>query len=58
VPNSSWFAIGFGEKMKDTDMIAWSAQDNFSNSIDMYSTGYGVPSTDAQNNVETTFTDD
>lgn len=28
VPDSSWFAIGFGSTMANTDMIAWQASGN------------------------------
>jgi len=58
VPNNSWFSIGFGQTMSNTDMIAWRAASDQSDSLDLYSTGYGLPATDGENNVETTFTDD
>jgi len=37
VPDNSWFAIGFGNSMKDTDMIAWFVTDAVGETRDYWS---------------------
>ena len=43
VKDNSWFSIGFGPSMKDTDMIAWHVRNGVGETVDYYSTGYRAP---------------
>lgn len=38
IPDNSWFGIGFGDSMSDTDMIAWFVKDGVGRVEDQYST--------------------
>ena len=40
IPDNSWFAIGFGSTMEDTDMIAWFADNGTGRTVDYWSTSY------------------
>ena len=51
VINDSWLGIGFGENMRDTDMIVWLVEDGVGEVRDVHSMGYGVPGTDELQNV-------
>ena len=51
VKDNSWFAIGFGPTMKDTDMIGWHVRNGVGETVDYYSTGYSAPKVDDQSNV-------
>ena len=46
IPNNSWFAIGFGAKMENTDMIGWHADNGVGSTKDYWSDGYGTPAID------------
>ena len=52
IPNNSWFAIGFGTKMVNTDMIGWFVDNKVGSTRDLWSTGYGQPADDLQNDVK------
>lgn len=41
IPNDSWFAIGFGTSMTNTDMIVWFAKQGQGAIRDLWSSGYG-----------------
>ena len=45
-PKSAYFAIGYGQGMSGIDMVMFS-EDGVK---DLWSEGYGIPSTDAENN--------
>lgn len=47
MPETSWFSIGFGASMEDTDMIAWFNKGGKGQTRDLWSGGYGRPATDA-----------
>ena len=51
VPDNSWFSIGFGQDMYDTDMILWQASGSNSKAMDLYSTGHSTPSMQETQNV-------
>ena len=51
MPETSWFAIGFGSNMEDTDMIAWFNGDGNGFAKDYWSSGYGRPAEDAIQNI-------
>ena len=52
IPNNSWLGIGFGTKMKNTDMMVWQAVKGFGVVRDLYSYGYGVPKMDEVQNLD------
>ena len=56
VPNNSYFAIGFGKNMRNTDMILWQANSANSITSDLWSTGTVTPSIDKKNDLTTSFT--
>jgi len=43
MPNNSWFSIGFGATMKNTDMIAWFADNKVGLTKDYWSTSHKDP---------------
>ena len=51
IPDGSWFAIGFGAKMPNTDMIGWHAENGVGITKDYWSDGYGTPREDASSDV-------
>jgi len=51
MPEDSYFAIGFGASMTNTDMIAWFHQKGRGFATDLWSTQWGRPSTDAIQNI-------
>jgi hypothetical protein len=53
VPTNTWFAIGFGSQMVDTDMIVWHADAEEPYSEDYKSFSKGKPTVDQVNNVQT-----
>ena len=48
VPRNTYFAVGFGRTMTDTDMIIWQNYGIDSPTTDLWSTGYSRPSTDSR----------
>lgn len=52
IPDKSWFAIGFGAKMENTDMIGWHAENGVGYTKDYWSTSYGTPREDASQDVK------
>ncbi len=46
VPHNSYFAIGFGTSMTDTDMLAFRSSKDKSKVEDLWSTGHTKPMTD------------
>ena len=55
MPANTYFAIGFGYTMLDTDMIIWQADPNEPEVKDIWATGYGKVEFDTDQNLETTF---
>jgi hypothetical protein len=51
IPNNSWFAIGFGPTMTNTDMIAWFADDKIGETRDLWSTSHAAPKIDETNSL-------
>ena len=51
VPDNSWFSIGFGNSMSNTDMIAWHVSDGVGESLDYYSTSHSAPELDSVSNL-------
>lgn len=51
MPNNSWFAIGFGKNMSNTDMIAWFADNGRGQARDYYSTSHSTPELDDVSNL-------
>ena len=43
VPNNTWFSIGFGESMTNTDMIGWFVKDKAGSNVDYWSTSQAAP---------------
>ena len=48
IPDKTWFAIGFGKDMFETDMIGWFSDARFElyDTYDMYSFDHGAPERD------------
>ena len=46
VPNNSWFSIGFGNTMKNTDMISWFVDNETGRTVDYWSTTHKQPKED------------
>lgn len=42
-PDDSWFSIGFGNTMSNTDMISWSVNNGKGKARDLWSTNYSAP---------------
>lgn len=42
----TWFGVGFGNSMIDTDMIVWQANGKDSKAIDLWSDTYAQPQED------------
>ena len=56
IQKNSYFAIGFGQTMTNTDMWLWQAQGANSTVTDMWSVSNSVmPIIDAKNDVNTSF---
>ena len=53
MPPNTYFAIGFGYTMLDTDMIIWQADENGPVVKDLWATGYGKVEFDADQNIDT-----
>lgn len=53
IPNNSWFSIGFGASMTNTDMIAWFANDKVGLTKDYWSTSHDDPEEDLTSNLIT-----
>ena len=51
VPDNSWFSIGFGTTMSDTDMIAWFVTNGVGSARDYWSTFYSAPALDTVSNL-------
>jgi len=51
IPNNSWFSIGFGPTMTDTDMIAWFAEKGVGSVKDYWSGSHSAPEEDSVNNL-------
>ena len=51
VPDNSWFAIGFGNTMTNTDMIAWFVNSETGETKDYWSTTQKTPKEDTKNNL-------
>ena len=43
LPDNSWFGIGFGATMTNTDMITWSVKNGQGEVFDAYSFSHGMP---------------
>ena len=56
MPNNSYFAIGFGRGMYNTDMILWQANSANSITSDLWSTSESTPNLDKKNDLTSTFT--
>ncbi len=52
IPDNMYYAIGFGNSMTDTDMIAWHAKAEESYVEDYWSTGRSKPAVDKQHSLE------
>lgn len=46
VPDNSWFSIGFGKSMKNTDMISWFVDNETGRTVDYWSTNHKQPKED------------
>ena len=46
VPDNSWFSIGFGNTMTNTDMITWSVENETGRTVDYWSTDREKPKED------------
>ena len=55
LPAKSWFSIGYGWNMDQTDMAFWSANGASSSQKDLWSRGEDTPKTDTVNAYSTTF---
>ena len=55
VPNNQFLAIGYGPSMTGTDMVIWEANGLQSINLDLYSVTHGKPSTDSQQDYNTSF---
>lgn len=54
VKANSYFAIGYGPSMFDTDMVMWTADGSNSKTTDLWSTSHARPSTDSQQDYTST----
>jgi len=52
---NSYFAIGYGHNMFNTDMVFWGANNTDSQQLDLFSTGHYEPSIDPINVYNTTY---
>lgn len=55
VQPNTWFAIGYGSSMTNTDMVWWSGNGTYSSQLDLYSTGTTTPNIDPVNYYNTTW---
>ena len=51
MPQTSWFGIGFGPSMTNTDMITWTTKDGIASVEDQYSYGHSPPRKDIHQNI-------
>ena len=51
MPENTWFAIGFGVTMIDTDMILWQSHSDNPEITDLWATGFGKLEADAEQNL-------
>ena len=55
VPDNSWFSIGFGNSMKNTDMITWFVDNETGRTVDYWSTDREKPKEDVNQNLQDVF---
>ena len=58
VPDSNYFAIGFGENMYNTDMILWQAEQEKSRVTDLWAIHHMEPQRDLLQSLNSTFSHD
>lgn len=51
MPDNSWFSIGFGNSMTNTDMITWFASDGSGSALDYFSESHSAPELDSVQNL-------
>ena len=51
MPDNSWFAIGFGNSMSNTDMISWFVNNGSGSALDYFSESYSAPELDKVQNL-------
>ena len=57
MPLNSYFAIGFGADMVNTDMLLWQATPGSPIAKDMWSSTFSTPQVDTQQNWQTTYSE-